>query len=104
MICILVATCNYVGLEQEIQNDENLLILNFELILILNQFNFGRKVFEPPNVNKTFLFNLLLSFLKEIMMMEDIISGQNNLRNALTSCDDPLKAIEAFQVKFSKVL
>lgn len=31
-------------------------------------------------------------------MMEDIISGQNNLRNALTSCDDPLKAIEAFQV------
>lgn len=34
--------------------------------------------------------------------MEDIISGQNNLRNALTSCEDPLKAIEAFQVnKFS---
>lgn len=31
-------------------------------------------------------------------MMDDIISGQNNLRNALTSCDDPLKAIEAFQV------
>lgn len=30
--------------------------------------------------------------------MDDIISGQNNLRNALTSCDDPLKAIEAFQV------
>lgn len=30
--------------------------------------------------------------------MEDIISGQNNLRNALTSCEDPLKAIEAFQV------
>lgn len=23
--------------------------------------------------------------------MDDIISGQNNLRNALTSCDDPLK-------------
>lgn len=33
--------------------------------------------------------------------MEDIISGQNNLRNALTSCDDPLKAIEAFQVCFN---
>lgn len=32
------------------------------------------------------------------MMMEDILAGQNNLRNALTSCDDPLKAIEAFQV------
>lgn len=31
---------------------------------------------------------------------DDIISGQNNLRNALTSCDDPLKAIEAFQVSF----
>ena len=30
--------------------------------------------------------------------MDDILAGQNNLRNALTSCDDPLKAIEAFQV------
>lgn len=30
--------------------------------------------------------------------MEDIVNGQANLRNALTSCDDPLKAIEAFQV------
>lgn len=34
-------------------------------------------------------------------MMDDIINGQSNLRNALTSCDDPLKAIEAFQVSFS---
>lgn len=32
--------------------------------------------------------------------MDDIINGQINLRNALTSCDDPLKAIEAFQVSF----
>jgi hypothetical protein len=31
--------------------------------------------------------------------MDEIVSGQNNLRNALTSCDDPLKAIEAFQVR-----
>lgn len=30
--------------------------------------------------------------------MDDILLGQTNLRNALTSCDDPLKAIEAFQV------
>lgn len=37
-------------------------------------------------------------------MMEDIISGQNNLRNALTSCDDPLMAIEAFQVGFSQYI
>lgn len=34
--------------------------------------------------------------------MDDIIAGQNNLRNALTSCDDPLKAIEAFQVSLMK--
>lgn len=37
----------------------------------------------------------------ELNMMDDIINGQSNLRNALTSCDDPLKAIEAFQVSFS---
>lgn len=36
--------------------------------------------------------------------MDDILAGQNNLRNALTSCDDPLKAIEAFQASFSILL
>lgn len=27
------------------------------------------------------------------------IAGQNHLREALTSCTDPLKAIESFQVR-----
>lgn len=33
--------------------------------------------------------------------LEDVrIPGQQFLRDALTSCTDPLKAIETFQVKF----
>ncbi len=37
--------------------------------------------------------------------LEDIgVPGQNYLRDALTSCTDPLKAIEEFQVWLSLIL